>query len=204
MAAGTVLAASAGTAAADVVTNLYVTADAGAVLQQNADLHQPGLPTDIARFHTGTRGDIAIGYNLSESFALELEPGFMWNSVDTLNGLKFGPGNSIDLYSVPVLVNAIYKFPTRSGFTPYAGAGIGLNVGTFDGTAPSRTFSASDVTFAYQVEGGVKYALCKHASVGVAYKFFGTTDQDYSLPDERVTLAGVYVHGLFGSLTMNF
>lgn len=200
-AAGTVLAASAGTAAAaEVVTNLYVKVDAGAVFQQNADWQQSGKQTLTVGFNPGTRADIAVGYNLSKTFAVELESGFMWDSIDTFDGRGPIPVESADLYSVPILANAIYKFPATGGWTPYVGAGVGLNVGIFDGSNPSTSFTDSDLSFAYQAEAGVKYALAPHASVGIAYKLLGTTDQDYS----SQTFSNIYVHGLFASFMLSF
>jgi len=206
---GVALLASAGGAlAADVTPNLYINADAGGIFQQNADFSERGR-TETASFNPGLRADIAIGYKFSQSFALELEPGFMWNSVDSFNGYQLRPGESIDLYSIPILANVIYKFPVQGAWTPCVGVGVGANVGIFDGTLPGMNSNDTDITFAYQAQAGIKYALSDTASVGVAYKFLGTADQDYSLPigpyrRDNVTFGGIYVHGIFATFTMTF
>ena len=135
--AGAVLLASAAGAragAGDWTDNLYFNAEGGVMFQQDADFSQSGAPTMSASFNPGIRIDLAAGYKLNQSFALEIEPGFMWNTVDNLNGHGLGPGTSIDVNSVPVLASLIYTFPTTHDFTPYVGLGVGENVGFFVGT----------------------------------------------------------------------
>lgn len=203
------LALAAAARAGDWTTNLYVSADAGAIFQQDADLHQSGLPTYSAAFNPGVRADLALGYNVCPDFAVELVPGFMWNSVDKLNGFSLdGSGESIDLYSVPLLANFVFKYSNQSRWTPYAGLGVGANVGFFDGTTPGARFNETDVSLAYQAEAGVKYALAPHAAIGLAYKFYGTTDQDYDLTanhyTDHLSFSGVYIHGVFLNFTLNF
>src|SRR5579864_2218067 len=77
-----------GLRAQDGFDTLYVNYDAGVSLQQTADFIESGFPAENAKFNPGVRADIAFGYNINKSFAVELEPGFMWNPVDTLNGHK--------------------------------------------------------------------------------------------------------------------
>jgi opacity protein-like surface antigen len=189
-------------------SNFYVTADAGGIFQQDANFRENGF-TETAAFNAGVRADLAVGYNLNENLALEIEPGFMWNSVDTLDGYSLRSGESIDLYSVPILVNVVYRIQTGTRWTPYVGAGIGANVGTFEGKLPGLDVSDTTASFAFQGKAGVRYALTENTSVGLAYKFLGTTDQDYSLNmgrnfTDKVTLNGVYVHGVFIDYTWNF
>jgi opacity protein-like surface antigen len=204
-----VLSSPAWAGSADWTQNLYVRADAGAIFQQDADLAQSHVPTFTAGFNPGVRVDLAVGYNLTQSLALELEPGFMWNSLDTLNGRSLYPGEGVDLYSVPILAGVIYKFPTHSNWTPFIGLAVGGNIGILDGTFPRFSVNDTDVTFAYQAQAGISYALSDNASLGVAYKFIGTTDQSYSLaaPDgyvNNVTIGGVYIHGIFVNFNWSF
>lgn len=196
-------------AADDWTQRLYVNADAGGIFQQDGDFHQTGAPTFSTTFNPGLRTDIALGYNLTKSFAVELEPGFMWNSVDTLDGYGLGPGDSIDLYSIPVLANLVYKFETHNAWTPYVGVGVGANIGIFDGSLHGSSFQDTDVAFAYQAEAGLKYSFTDHVAVGLAYKFYGTTDQNYDLQTavnytDHASFSGVYIHGIFANVTWNF
>jgi opacity protein-like surface antigen len=164
-------------------------------------------PTWNATFNPGVRGDIAVGYNITGSLAAELETGFMWDSMDKINGRSLSSINqSVDLYSIPILANVVYKFQTKSAWTPYVGVGVGGIVGMFDFKNSSTSYSDTDFTLAYQGEAGVKYALTKNASIGIAYKFLGTLNQRYYLSGigDHITLDGVYIHGVFANFTWNF
>jgi opacity protein-like surface antigen len=207
--ASAVFLASAAIARPDGAQNFYVTADAGAVFQQNATFTEQGFGQNVT-FNPGARIDLALGYNLSDTLGLEFEPGFMWNSVDSLHGVSVDSwGESLDLYSVPLMFNVVYRFQTDTKWTPYVGAGIGADIVTFDGS--TRYFNASDTTvaFAYQAEVGLKYELSDRAFVDLGYKFFGSTDQDFSLGlpynhTDNVSFGSIYVHGIFASFTLNF
>lgn len=187
--------------------NLYITTDAGGIYQQDATLRQSTTPTYTATFNLGVRGDMAMGYNFNESFATELEIGFLWNSMDKVGGTSLSSiGQSVDLYSVPVLANLIFKVPTKSAWTPYLGVGAGATVGIFEFKDAGQTYADASITPAVQGEAGLKYALNKNASIGIAYKFLGTLDQRYNLRgiDDHVTLDGVYIHGVYATFTLNF
>ena len=206
---GAVLLVSVATMHAADWDRLYLNADAGATFQQNAHLAQVGYPTLNTSFKPGARGDLAVGYNLNKSCAVELESGFMWNSVAAFDGRSVASlTQAVDIYSVPIMANFIYKFVNTSGWTPYVGVGAGVNVGILQLNYPGFTFSDTDLTFAYQCEAGLRYSLTKNASFGLAYKFYGTTDQVYYLRifdfTDHSTFSNVYIHGVFASFTWNF
>jgi len=195
--------------AGDLQEKFYINADAGGIFQQDATFVENGW-SSTASFDPGARIDLALGYNINDSLAVELESGVMWDSVNTIDGFALGRfGKSIDLYSIPVLAKLIYRFPTENDWTPYVGVGVGGNIGMFDGKLPSGSYSDTDVTLAFQAEAGVRYALSQHSSIGVAYKFLGTTDQDYNLGDrsfmtDHISFQEVYIHGIFVNFTLNF
>jgi opacity protein-like surface antigen len=211
--AALLVVSAAGARAADWKNNLYFAFDTGGIFQQNADFSENGHATYSAAYDAGVRTDLAIGYRLNETLALEVEPGFAWNSLDTLNGANLGRfGETIDIYSVPILVNLVYTFQPHGNWTPYAGVGIGANIGIFDGSLPSGDYTATDVEFAFQAEAGVRYAVSDHASFGIAYKFLGTTTQNYSISGtvnnhvstDNIQFDGIYIHGIFANFTWTF
>jgi opacity protein-like surface antigen len=187
--------------------NLYLNADVGGVFQQEASLIQNGSSAS-ATFNPGIRADIGLGYDLNDSWAVELETGFMWNSMDKINGVPLSSySQSVDIYSVPLLANVIYKVPTETSWTPYFGVGVGGVVGIFDLKSSGTDHTDTDFTFAYQAEAGLDYALTENASIGVAYKFLGTLNQHWLLsgsPDNHVTLDGVYIHAVAVRFTWSF
>lgn len=195
-----------GACAQDWTQDFYVKADAGGIVQQNVTLRQTAAPNFTATFNPGARGDVVLGYDISPSWAAEFESGFMSDSMDKVGGTSLNSVNqSVDIYSVPILANIFYKIQTKSAWTPYLGVGAGGIDSKLDFKNGSARFSDTDFTFAYQAEAGVNYALSKNASVGVAYKFLGTADQRYTLGGaNHITLAGVYIHGVFANFTWKF
>jgi opacity protein-like surface antigen len=194
---------------------LYLNADFGGAFRENAQLRQSQgiVPQYSTTFNPGIRADIDLGYNLNDSWAVELETGFIWNSVDEIGGTPLGSySQSIDLYSIPVLANIIYKVPTKTSWTPYFGVGAGGVVGIFDFKTSGTDFSDTDFAFAWQAEAGLKYALTKNASFGIAYKFLGTLNQRYYLGggypggtmNDHVKLDGVYINAVEASFTWTF
>jgi len=207
IAIATLFTSAAGARAGDMGSNGYMAWDAGATFQQDATLRQSTVPTYTATFKTGVRGDMVVGGNLNDTLFMELEVGFMWNPMDKVGGTSLSSiDQSVDMYSVPVLMNLVYEIPTKSALTPYLGIGAGANVGIMDFKDSGSTYSDTDVAPAFQAEAGLKYALTKWASIGVAYKFYGTLDQRYYLRsiDDHVTLSGNYVHGFYATLTLSF
>ena len=204
-------------------TNLYLSADFGGAFQQNAIMTQSLAPgwRPTASFNAGNRADIDLGYNLNDSLAVELETGFMWNSMDKVGGASLNSySQSVDIYSVPVLANVIYKAPLKlpmltskgpvwlkTSWTPYFGVGAGGVVSMFDLKNSGIDYSDTDFTFAYQAEAGLDHALSKNVSIGIAYKFLGTLNQRYYLggaENNHIKLGGVYIHAVVAKLTWTF
>jgi OmpA-OmpF porin, OOP family len=132
---------------------------------------------------TGTRLDLMAGYNFSESLALELETGFLYNPINTLTtsgvffGVPFTEDTPLDLnlWQVPLLANVVYTIPLHSNFKPFIGAGAGGIWSIISGEGSTEY----DFTFAFQGLAGVKYVLSDRADIGVVYKFLGTLSHDF-------------------------
>lgn len=198
--------------AADWADKIYLNADAGAIFPGDMNLHQQAIPASVAAFNPGIRTGIAVGYNLTRSFAVEIESGFLWDSLDTVNGQPLSPRDHIDTYSIPILANFLYKFTNKTAWTPYVGVGAGGIVGIFDGNLNGSNFDDSNLAFAFQAEAGLKYSISKNISLGIAYKFLGSGHQSYSgytsptfpLDTHSIKTDNEYVHGIFAGLNWNF
>lgn len=141
-------------------------------------------------FDTGVRFDIAAGYKLTDSFNLELEIGFAYNSADELSGSIFGYGEDIDfsdmgvdinLYQVPMLVNLSYTFPISPRFRPFVGVGAGGVAATTTVDLGYWDDCETVFAFAYQAFAGINYRVSDDMDIGIIYKYFGTTDLDFDL-----------------------
>lgn len=199
-----VLAAAHGQAqCTDLTDNLYLGVAAGGAFQQDVSLHKSAFGNSGAMaFKPGMRGDLHLGYNLTSSFAVELQSGVVWNPVDTI------AGNSIsgNVYEVPLLANVIYR-PFHGAFQPYIGLGCGGAVSTFSSAATPllpQSYGATDCTFAYQAQVGVDYALSHSVRLGLAYEFLGTTAHDWSAGGSPLQTSGTMTHAVVASFIWEF
>ena len=206
--------------------HLYTEVDLGGVYQQeNTTLYQSTGNPLTATFNLGIRGNVALGYDISKSFAVEFDSGVLWNSMDKVGGASLdSKGQSFDTYTVPFLATVIYKFPTKGSWYPYVGVGAGgaasiaaINLGSGGGFSTS-TFTCNKFVFAYQVEAGLEYKFTKNFSADVAYQFLGTTDPTWKFTtpagppplgippatEYSFTEKGFYTHSFVLSLTWHF
>lgn len=193
--------------AQDIAKGPFIGVDGGAILQQKADFRTSAGPSQIATFNPGVRGDLDLGYNFCQSFAVAFEPGFMWDRIHDLGGNPLSKyDQSIDLYSVPLLANFIFRVPTHCSLVPYLGIGGGGNVSVFDFYDKGSQFNETDIEPAAQGELGLEYNVTPNLSLGLAYKFMATLSQRYFVHDidDHVTIDGVYIHGVFATFSLNF
>ncbi len=195
--------------AQDSDKGFFIGQDAGAVFQQRGTISQSGTPNESLTYNPGARADIDLGYNYCRSFATEFEGGFMWNSIDKANGMPLSLfDENVNIYSIPILGNFIFRVPTHCGLVPYVGIGGGANVSILEETSAGQRYHDSDVEPAIQGEVGLNYRICPNASLGIGYKFLGAFNQHYFLNQfglaDHATLQGIYIHGVFLNFTWNF
>jgi opacity protein-like surface antigen len=179
----------------------YVKADAGGAIQQTVKMN--GL--DVG-FNPGFRGDLAVGYNFCPALAAELEGGYLWNSMDTIQGFHLPSTDEGDLFQYPLLAKAVLKIPYENGLTPYFGAGIGGIRSTLHlKEVPVVDGNASDYTFAFAAEAGLRYAVTENIEVSFGYKFLGTTGYDFDFGAAgSVNTKSVYNHSILAGFIWNF
>ena len=176
-----------------------------------------GMPmgNGTATFDSGVRGDIILGYNISKAVGLEFNTGVIWNSMDTIDGTPLSSvQETFDTYTIPFLANLVYRVPLKGPFSAYVGAGAGGAASILHFTQSIYDPSDYTVVFAYQAKAGVEYALSKHASIGLAYQFFGTTDPNWKFSvtyvgtttSNEITYkeSGFYTHAVTLSFTWAF
>jgi opacity protein-like surface antigen len=205
--------------AQDWTQNLYVGVDAGYMYQQDTTLDFSAINISSSTsssgnisFQSGMRADVTAGYNLNRSWAVEFDTGVLWSSSD------YSPlVANLNTYTVPLIANIIYKIPIKGPWSSYIGAGGGGAASIFSYKYNPSGFTADDYNFVfgYQAEFGLKYALTRNASLGIAYNFFGTTNPSWqftegtstSIPPATTyhfTEKGFYTHSLVLSFTWNF
>jgi opacity protein-like surface antigen len=187
--------------AADWSDNLYLHTDIGSASLANGStttrgfsLSGPFQSRGSFRADTGIRGDLALGYNLTKSLALEVDSGAIWNQ---------GPNPQDDFYQIPVMLNVVYQIRLSDSWKAYLGAGAGGVVSITHSQFRDPAFHTpivledSAASFGYQAEAGINYALSHHLEIGLKYKFLGVDEYDYHLGPPGVFVEDVKVHDLF-------
>jgi opacity protein-like surface antigen len=147
-------------------------------------ISKPKFKTD-----TGLHLDLAAGYHISESWAVELQTGLNYSSLECFEiPLAFSAGGDAftdsirvddlgyNLYQVPLLANVIYTVPLKGRVKPYVGVGAGGVVTVLDADGSTE----NDFTYAWQVQAGANYRINERWSAGLAYKLMGTGENDWS------------------------
>lgn len=192
--------------ASDFTDSIYVTADGGAIFQQVGRMRQSTPPTTSVTYKPGYRGDLSVGYNFTPSLAAEFQFGIMHNDVNSVGNHLSPLGQSLDFTSVPLLLNVIYKIPVKGRWVPYVGVGAGGNISRVHYGVGTTDDHSTDAEPAVQGELGLKYNVSDRASFGLAYKFMGTLNEHYNLRsvDDKITVDGIYIHGVFANFTVSF
>lgn len=126
---------------------------------------------DAGLAHHGFNVDAAGGYRWGH-FRFEGALGYQENSLNTAMA---------DYEVLTLMANAYYDFHVTQKLNPYVGAGIGWAHREFNGSAGTANFDSmavgtSDNSFAWQVMGGVDYAINNNLSVGARYTYRDWTD----------------------------
>ena len=103
--------------------------------------------------------------------------------------------------------NLAYDFKKGSKFRPYVIGGLGVaRVTVNDVTALSTLLvDDDDFVFALQVGAGINYEVSDKFSVGLSYRFFGTSEPDFTGADNTTKLSMENLnHSILAGLTINF
>jgi OOP family OmpA-OmpF porin len=164
-------------------TGLYFNADAG-VNWADAD------ELDI-----GYRFSAGVGYNINKNWGVEFDTGWISNQFD-------GGGDS-SYSQLPFMVNVVYRYPLGAKFETYIGGGVGGVYGILDIDGTVAGISADDndgdVLFGWQAIAGVRYNISETMSVGVGYKYLGTSEGEFKIGGMKVETDNLNNHA-FGAV----
>ncbi len=156
-----------------------------------------GLMTSdlTAELSTGIGLRAGVGYTFpapESPVALTLELEYLFQSADFESisspiGSLTADGNN---YSNSIMGNLILDFDIVSGFGVYVGGGVGVTVVSADlsniGGVVTFLGRDEDTKFAWQVLGGLKYAIDEHWVVFLGGRYFDAGDVNFA------TLGGEY------------
>ncbi len=195
----------------EYVKNIYVGINSGVSFQQKMAMGSSfnGSPGNIT-FNAGWSLGGNIGYRFSDFFAAELDTGVIWNSISQIGNQGLSSVGSAHIAEIPVLPNLVFTYP-MGHFKPYAGIGLGPALGVFYGSnipgaggSSNATYHDTDLTFAYQVEVGLKYSVSDNIDLGLGYKFVGTSSHSWSDNGIDLNTDGTKAHVLEASFTWRF
>ena len=190
--------------------------EAGALFSQSTDLH--GFPgsTGASKLETdpGFRVGVGSGSALAPYFSLDWEVALLANSIKKASGIEKFEGT---ITQVPFLVNGTLQYESPSGITPFVGVGVGaaataLNVDKARNGATALEGSDYDFVFAWQLAGGVKYAVNRRLGLGVLYKYLWTADAKWEVNDNtplatgdaKLDVDGIRSHAILAYLSYRF
>jgi len=176
--------------------NFYLTPQAGVVFLNDSDISIDGEDIVSMGFDTGYGLGISAGYDFG-MMRIEGEVGYRANDMDTITeeGREYPyPG---DTNALSLLLNCFVDFETGTGFTPYAGVGIGAARVEFEFGEATVPFSDDDTVFAYQFVGGIGYALTENVTLDISYRYFATADPTFDAPTSQAFGAEYNSHNIY-------
>jgi len=179
---------------------VFAGVDAGVSILQNIVAEG-----DVYQFDVGPKVDVSVGYNVTPNVAVELQSGYVYNSMSKEDGVSISSfGASADIWSVPVMANGIYTYKFNDHWQVYGGAGAGVLISTFDISGFGSSVSPNDCEFSYQGMFGIKYLFNDNLSCGLGYDFMGSLDHHWTANGLGLTTTPSYIHSILLSLTYKF
>jgi opacity protein-like surface antigen len=167
----------------------------GAGYQQRSDASDSA---GTATFENGSLLSGAVGYRFS-GHRLELEGSYLANDLESEDPSPTPLGDlpkenaDGDSTAKVFMLNFYHDFQPISGFTPYAGIGLGAIKGKINGLTtpglqsvpapygPILVNAESNWTFAHQIKLGASYALNPRTDIVMGYRYFRSDQFDYYL-----------------------
>ena len=191
-------------AGSDYGEGLYGWYEAGGSMVQDAkirDFFDEGVSGNTVKFDPGFHFGIAIGREINPFVRLEVESGYNYNALKSIEGAT---ASSANFYRVPIMGNVVLQYPNRTGFVPFIGAGVGAQWAVCDAQnieVGATTLSEKSDTwvFGYQGYGGVRYQFRDNMSLGVSYHYSVADAPSWkfsSVPDGNFKLNGIRTHSV--------
>ncbi len=146
-----------------------------------------GASAGEADFDNGWGVLVAAGHQMDWGFLQgtrgELELGWRQNDVDSFTTAGVGSAGSGDINTYSLMANAYYDMVNDSSVTPYLGLGIGgasISANDVAAAGVAGSLDDNDVVFAYQGIAGVNFALNQNWSIQTEYRYFATTEADFT------------------------
>ncbi len=158
----------------------YMGGNIGTAWLSNLDVSGPGLSYELES-NMGIGAGISLGYDFGNNMRIEGEFSYQHNELDIVVLPGGNLGASGDASSSAFLLNGYYDFKNETRFITSVTLGVGFvnaETDTFN-AAGVPTGNFDDTAFAFQVGGGVGYAVNKNLIVDVRYRYLRTAEMDF-------------------------
>jgi opacity protein-like surface antigen len=192
--------------------SFYFNVDAGGTIAKDVELRNffGATPGAKVQLDPGVRFGASGGYNFCPMGAIELETGFMNNTVRRVTNTP-GSGDA-ELSHIPMMANIVLRYDQGNcPVIPYIGAGAGgdISVVTLDHVSYNNVFadgSDSTIQFAWQAFGGLRYKLNDQMSVGASYKYYRTDPASWNFAGVKdgIQIGRAEVHAFMVEFNMKF
>jgi opacity protein-like surface antigen len=155
----------------------------------------PGLTLKIES-ESGLALGIAAGYDFGNNTRIEGEIAYQKNDLDGASLPGVSAYSMGDNSCLSFLANGFYDFKNETRFITSIGAGVGIaKVAINDFNAPGGIpdLNGEDTVFAYQIGGGVGYAVTKKVIIDLKYRYFGTLDPDFGATTTEYSTHNIYL-----------
>ena len=183
----------------------YVGGAVGGNFQEDNQFTGSGTNSTTS-YLAGPAGLLSFGYALGNGFRFEIEPGYRYNDVDTINGGSAGGRTQI----FTGMVNALYDFDMPAIFglplTPHIGAGAGW-AHLWNRSSPHNglTVTGQDDRPAFQAIAGAEYNLSPALKLGLDYRYLVANDATFRTSAGVASQAGDFNdHAIMLTLRYSF
>jgi len=160
----------------------------------------------------------AVGTHLTEDIRVELEVAYSENDTDDevifedADGSHTTYDGHADYSFLTFMGNIWYDIPLSEELKPYVGGGAGVAIvdGEFgyDGE-PDDRYDSSEVTFAFQVGAGLRWAVLENVTLDVGYRLRGIDGPDFEHTDVTSGLSDfdadwMWSHNVIAGITFGF
>jgi len=162
----------------------YVKGDVGGNVTLDTSLKEffgEVSPGSKVSFDPGFRIGLGAGYFVTDWFAVEGEIASLVNNICSITEAEH-----VDAayWQAPFLANLRFQCPYHCFVTPYIGGGVGGSLTTIDAyhiDLNGTHFDGwmSDVTFAYQAFGGLRFRINDTMGLSVEYRYLATESSDF-------------------------
>ncbi len=156
----------------------YVSGSLGATIPNDSDYTEQGVEVTFG-LETALNAAAAVGYQFNKNIRSEFELSYRGSDLDSVTYAGNTASISGENKTWGFLANGYYDFYPENTLSPYVMAGLGALSHDTSATAAGITLSGDDVTFGYQVGGGLSYKITNALKLDANYHYLGSGDIEY-------------------------